>query len=149
MALAYLEVGKWAADSDSQLKDTGDYGNAVAYQALHAVELFLKYMIHKKTGSFPHTHKLSDLETNCSALYLGEKFKLVHPFDFRSCETSMENVGEEDRLRRHLNEFSPDYMSQHLRYPTGGKIGGHSFALESNCFDDLKARMLFISALGL
>ena len=60
----------------------------------HAVELFYKYMIKKKTGSVPHTHKLKSLEEKYLKLYLVDDYKVDHPFrfdDYQPCEL---NIGE-------------------------------------------------------
>lgn len=50
MAMAYIEVGRISATSETELKHDHDYNNAVAYQLFHAIELFYKYMIKNKEG---------------------------------------------------------------------------------------------------
>lgn len=73
MAIAYLEIGKMAAEAaaeaETELRNDAAYQNAIAYQLFHAVELFYKQMIKNKTGSVSHTHDLKELEDKYASLY--------------------------------------------------------------------------------
>ena len=149
MALAYLEIGKYAALAESELKCTVDYENAVAYQAFHAVELFLKYMIHRKEGSCPHGHELSELEKEYEDLYPDQSFIFTHPFDFGSYQEYGLDVGEKELTEKHMQKFKPGFMDQHLRYPIDHRTGGYSFSFDACLFDDLKGQMLSISGVRL
>ena len=48
MCMAYLDIGEISTKNEN---NTGEYQNAVAYQLYHALELFVKYLILKKTGN--------------------------------------------------------------------------------------------------
>ena len=148
ISLAYLEVGKCASASNSEQINTAEYQNAVAYQAFHAIELFFKYMIHRKEGSVPHIHKLSELEKKYQSLYPCQSYSLDHPFDFSSYQVCDLNEGEQELVEKHKEKFKPDFMDQHLRYPTDYRTGGYSFAFDAEFFDDLRMRMLSISGVS-
>ncbi|TOQ06401.1 hypothetical protein CGH02_24355, partial [Vibrio parahaemolyticus] len=61
MAIAYIEIGKVAASSNSDLINTHEFENAIAYQLYHSVELFYKYMLLNK-GVTKKGHDLAELE---------------------------------------------------------------------------------------
>jgi len=82
MAFAYIEIGRIVSTSASELSNTSDFENAKAYQLYHAIELFYKYMIIRKTGRVEHTHDLKKLEDKYFKVYPDEKFKIDHPFNF-------------------------------------------------------------------
>lgn len=142
MAIAYIEIGKVAAEADTALKYDGDYQNAVAYQLFHALELFYKFMIANKTGSFSTIHDLRKLEEGYTKLYPGDNHKINHPFNFsnyRACEL---NEGEKNLFESHANKYKPKYLDQHLRYPTDERTGSYSFALSPSIFEDVKNEIL-------
>ncbi|MGV0034570.1 MAG: hypothetical protein ACNYPE_06285 [Candidatus Azotimanducaceae bacterium WSBS_2022_MAG_OTU7] len=145
MAMAYIEAGRILAAAETGLKNDYDYTNVVAYQLLHAVELFYKYMIKNKTGRINRTHDLEALEKEYSSLYPGGAYKINHPFDFSDYEASELNEGENELFEDFLIKYKPKYMDQHLRYPRDENTGGYSFSLDSSIFEDLKKQMLSVS----
>lgn len=146
MALAYIEVGKVSAKSDSELKNTSEYENAIAYQLYHSVELFYKYMLLKK-GITKRVHDIAALETEYKKLFPGPQFNLEHPFDFSSYQASDLNPREAEMAEAHMKKFKPNFMDQHLRYPSNHNTGGYSYKFESCYFDSIKDQMLRISAI--
>ena len=146
MALAYLEIGRSAARFDAELKNNWEYQNAVAYQMYHAIELFYKYMIKNKSGSIKPIHDLAKLEKEYSQLYPGVEYTVHHPFDFTNDESCELNENESKLVGDHLIIFKPKFMDQHLRYPTDHRTGGYSFSLEPSVFENVKNRILQISA---
>ncbi|GEQ76710.1 hypothetical protein CTTA_3715 [Comamonas testosteroni] len=143
MALAYIEIGRVASLSDSEQIKTTDFQNAIAYQLFHAIELFYKYMLAKK-GVKRKTHILNELDAEYKRLYPGDKFILDHPFDFSDYECIALNENEPELVNNHLKEFSPDFMDQHLRYPTGQKTGGYIYSIDASTFDRIKSKMLYL-----
>jgi HEPN domain-containing protein len=141
MSIAYLEVGKIAAKNKN---NTEEYQNAVAYQLYHALELFVKYAILKKKDRVTYTHDLSDLFDEYNLLYKGNAYRLEHLFDFSSYEPCELNIDEKKMYEKHINEFKPKIMDQHLRYPQDHRIGGYSFKIESNDFASIKNKLLKI-----
>ncbi len=145
IAMAYIEAGKILATAETELKNEHNYNNIVAYLLFHAVELFYKYMINNKKGSFCHTHDLKALEKEYSSLYPGDDYKINHPFDFSDYEASEFNEGENELVKKFLSDFKPEHLNQHLRYPNDERTGGYSFSLDSSIFEDLKKKMLHVS----
>lgn len=145
MALAYLEIGKVSAKSESELRDTDEFENAIAYQLFHSVELFYKFMLSRK-GVTKKVHDISALENEYRIQYPGERYKLDHPFNFSCYESSVLNPDEDAKVEEHLGKFKPEFMDQHLRYPSNNNTGGYSFKFEPCYFDRIKEDMLKISA---
>jgi hypothetical protein len=141
MSMAYLELGEVAAHHQNE---TGEYQNAVAYQLYHALEIFLKYAILKKTGNHKKEHDLRVLFEVYNNLYAENKYRIESPFDFTTYEASDLNIGEKEMYINHLNQFDPKIMDQHLRYPPDEKTGGYSFRIESDIFTDMKNKFLEI-----
>lgn len=148
MAVAYLEIGRSAARFDTELKNSCEYQNAVAYQMYHAIELFYKYMIKNKRSAIKPIHDLAKLEQEYSELYPGVQHKVDHPFYFTNYESCELNEDETKLVGDHLRIFKPEFMDQHLRYPIDQRTGGYSFSLEPSVFENVKNRILQISALG-
>lgn len=69
-----------SAEADSELKNTSEYENAIAYQLYHSVELFYKYMLLKK-GVTKKSNDLAALETEYRIQFPGERYQLEQPFD--------------------------------------------------------------------
>jgi len=132
MALAYIEIGKVSAQSDSELKNTSEYESAIAYQLYHSVELFYKYMLLKK-GPNKKVHDIAALEAEYKNLYPEEQYNLDHPFDLAKMAAA------------HMEKFKPKVMDQHLRYPGNHNTGGYSYKFEPCYFDSIKDQMLRIS----
>lgn len=145
MALAYLEIGKVSASSNSELMNTHEFENAIAYQLYHAVELFYKYMLLGK-GFTKKVHDIAELEKEYEQHFFEDKYKLNHPFDFSNYEASSLNQGEEKLAEAHFQQFKPKFMDQHLRYPSNNNTGGYSYKFESSYFDNIKDQMLSIAA---
>lgn len=141
MSLAYLEVGEISANIEN---NSGEYQNAVAYQLYHALELFVKYAILKKKGLVSPIHDLGKLFKEFDELYPDNMFRIEHPFDFSSYEPCELNIGEKVMCEKHINQFKPEIMDQHLRYPPDHKTGGYSFKIESNYFISMKDKFLEI-----
>ena len=146
MALAYIEIGKVAALAESDLKNTHEYENAVAYQLYHAVELFYKYMLSKK-GITKKGHDIAVLEEEFKRLFPGERFQIKHPFDFSNYEACELNPGELQLAKAHMEKYKPEIMDQHLRYPSGNNTGGYSYSFDSNYFESIKDQILRVSAI--
>ncbi|KZN14885.1 hypothetical protein [Marinomonas sp. TW1] len=144
MALAYIEIGKVSAESE--LKNTSEYENAIAYQLFHSVELFYKHMLSKK-GVTKNIHVIADLEVEYKKYFVEEKYQLEHPFDFSNYEPSELNQGEAYLNKAHMEKFKPKLMDQHLRYPSNHNTGGYSYKFEPCYFDGMKEQMLKISAI--
>lgn len=145
MALAYIEIGKVSSNSDSELKNTCEYEKAIAYQLYHSVELFYKYMLLKK-GVTLKVHDISALEFEYKKLFSEEFYRLEHPFDFSSLECNNLNHNEEEVVKCHLEKFKPEFMDQHLRYPSSHSTGGYSYKFDPFYFDTIKEQMLRIGA---
>ncbi|EGS6501168.1 hypothetical protein CGI39_24155 [Vibrio parahaemolyticus] len=146
MAIAYIEIGKVAASSNSDLINTHEFENAIAYQLYHSVELFYKYMLLNK-GVTKKGHDLAELENEYRKYFAKDKFKLNHPFDFSDYEASSLNPSEEEMVNAHLRQFKPEFMDQHLRYPSNHNTGGYSYKFDAPYFDSIKAQMLNIAAI--
>ncbi|ATU98275.1 MULTISPECIES: hypothetical protein [Aeromonas] len=144
MALAYIEIGKVSAQSDSELKNTSEYESAIAYQLYHSVELFYKYMLLKK-GPNKKVHDIAALEAEYKNLYPEEQYNLDHPFDLSDYEASDLNPDEAKMAAAHMEKFKPKVMDQHLRYPGNHNTGGYSYKFEPCYFDSIKDQMLRIS----
>jgi hypothetical protein len=147
MALAYIEIGKMSAEADSELKNTSEYENAIAYQLYHSVELFYKYMLLNK-GVTKKVHDIEALEIEYRNHFSEEQYQLEHPFDFSSYTASNLNPGEPEMAEAHLQKFKPKFMDQHLRYPSNQNTGGYSYKFDSCYFDSIKEQMLRISAIA-
>ena len=145
MALAYIEIGKVSAASDSELKNTSEYENAIAYQLYHSVELFYKYMLLKK-GLTKKVHDIAALEIEYRNFYPEEQYQLDHSFDFSSYQACDLNLGEAEMAEDHIKKFKPEFMDQHLRYPSNHNTGGYTYKFEPCYFDSIKEQMLRISA---
>lgn len=145
MALAYLEIGKISAKSESDLRNTHEFENAIAYQLFHSVELFYKYMLSRK-GVTKKVHDIAALEDEYRIQYPGKKYKLDHPFDFSNYESSVLNPDQDARVEEHLGIFKPEFMDQYLRYPSSRKTGGYSYKFDPCYFDRIKEDMLKICA---
>lgn len=146
MAIAYLEIGRVAAQAETELRNDAAYQNAIAYQLFHAVELFYKQMIKNKTGTVSHIHDLKELEDKYASLYPEPSYKLDHPFDFSNYSTTGLNPGEDDLYVAHVSKFKPKFMDQHLRYPADERTGGYSFNIDGSEFEKIKAKMTDIYA---
>jgi hypothetical protein len=144
LAFAYLEIGKVAAKAETELKNDASYQNAIAYQLLHAVELFYKQMIKNKTGSVSHIHCLNKLEVEYTRLYPDPSHELNHPFDFSDYRTSESNSGEDALYAAHISKFKPNFMDQHLRYPSDEKTGRYSFDFADSVFQEIQSKMINI-----
>lgn len=144
MALSYIEIGKVSANASTELKDTSDFRNAVAYQLFHAVELFYKYMILEKIGKVSLCHDLAVLEKEYTNHYPNDEYKLDHPFDLSGYESNELNPKEDELVQKHFEKFKPKFMDLHLRYPSDHRTGGYSYNLESSFFEKMKSDMLKI-----
>lgn len=145
MALAYLEIGKVSAESESELRNTHEFENAIAYQLYHSVELFYKYMLSRK-GVTKKIHDIAALEKEYRDQYPDEQYKLDHPFDFSNYEASVLNPDEDAKVEEHLGKFKPEFMDQHLRYPSSNNTGGYSYKFEPCYFGRIKENVLRICA---
>ncbi|EGR5123531.1 hypothetical protein [Vibrio cholerae] len=136
MSLAYLELGKVAASVDQ----TWDkYQQAVAYQMLHASELFLKFAILNKTNKESiREHSINKLLNLYEELYPEAEYKLELPFDFR--ENTGKSTAERARIQAHMEQFNPKFMDQHLRYPSNNNTGGYTFFFEACYFEQIKEK---------
>ena len=141
MCMAYLDIGEI---SSKNVNNTGDYQNAVAYQLYHALELFVKYAILKKTGKIKHIHDFSKLFSEYYSLYPDDEYRIEHPFDFISYESCELNIGEQEIYEKHISQFKPEIMDQHLRYPPDEKTGGFSYKIGSDCFSLTKEKLMLI-----
>lgn len=148
MAMAYIEIGRVSAMAETELKYDSEYQNAVAYQMLHAVELFFKHMIRNKEGTVAHIHDLRALQEKYYRLYTADVHKIHHPFDVSAYEPCQLNEDEASLTESHLAKFSPEFLDQHLRYPADGRTGGYSFSIDGSIFEGLKNEMLRASASG-
>jgi hypothetical protein len=146
MALAYIEIGKVSAKSESDLKNTVEYENAIAYQLYHSVELFYKHRLLKK-GKTKRGHDIAALEAEYKKLFPEEQYDFNHPFDFSSYQASDLNPNEAEMAEAHMATFKSEFMDQHLRYPSNHNTGGYSYIFESCYFDGIKDQMLRISAI--
>ncbi len=146
MALAYIEIGKVSSESSSELKNTSEFKNAIAYQLYHSVELFYKYMLLKK-GVTKKGHYIADLEIEYKKHYTEEQYQLDHPFDFSNYEASDLNYGEAEMAVTHMQKFKLEFMDQHLRYPSNHNTGGYSYKFEPCDFDSIKEKIFRISAI--
>lgn len=144
MALAYLEIGKLASMADTELKNTHDFENAVAYQMYHSIELFYKYMLSKK-GVTKNTHDIAALEGEFRNLFPGQEFQISQPFDFSNYEACELNPDEASMAEVYMKKFKPKFMDQHLKYPRNQNTGGYSFKFESSYFDCIEEQMLRVS----
>ena len=149
MAIAYIEIGRIASKKNwineklhkvlcvgrvSIFSDESNYKNAVAYQLFHAVELFLKFAILVKTGNTKKIHKLNKLSEEYESLYPEPEFRFEHPFDFSDYHPCDLNPNEYQLYVNHINQFKPEILDQHLRYPIDEKTGGYSFSLDTLYF---------------
>lgn len=148
MSLAYLEVGRAAASSNSRMSDVGAYQNAVAYQLLHALELFYKYMISQAGMRFCYSHDIDELEKQYISIYSKQSHAIEHPFNFSSYAKATANSEEGIFVASHLSQFPPEYLSQHLRYPASVRTGGYSFCLDESYFEGVRIRMMEIASLN-
>ncbi|MEZ8472492.1 hypothetical protein AB6C60_01275 [Vibrio cyclitrophicus] len=146
MALAYIEIGRVSAEANSELKNTSDFENAIAYQLYHSVELFYKYMLLNK-GVTKKVHDLASLEIEYKKYFPEDEYQLDHPFDFSNYEASELNPDEEKIAEEHFDKFKPKYMDQHLRYPSNQNTGGYLYRFESDYFKSIEEKMLNISSL--
>lgn len=144
MALSYIEIGKIASKSDSDLRQTSDCQNAIAYQLFHAFELFYKFMLAKK-GITKKTHILSNLDEEYRRVYPEEKYRIEHPFDFSNYESCFLNKNENELVATHFEKFNPNLMNQHLRYPTNENTGGYSYKIDTSIFEEIKEKFLFLA----
>lgn len=138
MCIAYLEIG---IISSGNANDTGEYQNAVAYQLYHALELFVKYAILKKTGHVNKTHDFTELFKEYDYLYPDEDCRIEHPFEFSKYESCELNLNEKDAYEKHIKQFKPKFMDQHLRYPPDDKTGGFSFKIDADYFVTMKDKL--------
>jgi len=141
MCMAYLDIGGFSSKKDD---NTGEYQNAVAYQLYHALELFVKYAILKSTGNLKKIHDFSKLFSEYDSLYPEDEFRIEHPFDFTSYEPCELNIGEQEMYEKHINQFKPEIMDQHLRYPSDNKTGGYSYKIDGNYFNLTKEKLMAI-----
>ncbi|GLR62930.1 hypothetical protein [Marinospirillum insulare] len=146
MAIAYIEIGKVSAEANSELKNTSEYENAIAYQLYHSVELFYKYMLLKK-GITKKGHDIAVLEKEYGKYFSEKRYELEHPFDFSNYEACDLNQGEAEMACDHMQKFKPEFMDQHLRYPSNHNTGGYSYKFDSDYFGNIKEQMLRISAI--
>lgn len=141
MSMAYLDIGEYSSKKDD---NTGEYQNAVAYQLYHALELFVKYAILKNTGKVKNIHDFSKLFSEYDSLYPEDEFRIEHPFDFTSYESCELNIGEQEMYEKHINQFKPEIMDQHLRYPPDDKTGGYSYKIDADYFNLIKEKLMEI-----
>ncbi len=141
MCMAYLDIGEFSSKKDD---NTGEYQNAVAYQFYHALELFLKYAILKRTGTVGNIHDLSELFREYDSLYPGDDFRIEHPFNFTSYELCELNIGEQEIYDKHISQFKPEIMDQHLRYPADEKTGRYSYKIDGDYFNLTKEKLMVI-----
>ncbi|MCP5170108.1 MAG: HEPN domain-containing protein [Hahellaceae bacterium] len=141
MSIAYLDIGEYSSKKDN---NTDEYQNAVAYQLYHALELFVKYAILKRTGSVKNIHDFSKLFSEYDSLYTEDEFRIEHPFDFTSYESCELNIGEQEMYEKHINQFKPEIMDQHLRYPSDDKTGGYSYNIDGDYFNLIKEKLMAI-----
>ncbi len=136
MSLAYLELGKVAASVD---QTWDNYQQAVAYQMLHASELFLKFAILNKTNQDTiREHSINKLLNRYEELYPEPDYKIDLPFDFR--ENTGKSKEERARIQEHMEQFNPKFMDQHLRYPSSHDTGGYTFFFEASYFEQIKEK---------
>ena len=141
MSIAYLDIGEYSSKKDN---NTGEYQNAVAYQLYHALELFVKYAILKRTGCVKNIHDFSKLFSEYDSLYPEDEFRIEHPFHFTSYEPCEINIGEQELYEKHINQFKPEIMDQHLRYPSDNKTGGYSYNIDGEYFNLIKEKLMAI-----
>ncbi len=141
MSIAYLEIGEAASTHDNP---SGEYQNAVAYQLYHALELFVKYAILKNTGNVKNIHDFSILFSQYNSLYPSDEYRIEHPFDFTSYEPCELNIGEQEMYEKHISQFKPKIMDQHLRYPPDEKTGRFSYKIDSDYFSSMKEKLMAI-----
>jgi len=141
MSMAYLDIGELSSKKGN---DTGEYQNAVAYQLYHALELFVKYAILKNTGDVKNTHDFSKLFIEYDSLYPNDEFRIEHPFDVTSHEPCELNIGEQKMYEKHINQFKPEFMDQHLRYPPDDKTGGYSYKIDDDYFNLIREKLMAI-----
>ncbi|MBT7899930.1 MAG: HEPN domain-containing protein [Candidatus Marinimicrobia bacterium] len=139
--MAYLDIGEISTKNEN---NTGEYQNAVAYQLYHALELFVKYLILKKTGNVKNIHDFSELFSEYDSLYPDDEYRIEHPFDFTSYEPCELNVGEQKMYENHINKFKPKFMDQHLRYPPDNRTGGFSYKIDIDYFKSIKEKLMTI-----
>jgi hypothetical protein len=136
MSLAYLDLGAVAAARENHWDM---YQQAVAYQMLHASELFLKFAILSKTQKDSiKEHSIGNLLSWYEELYPEAEFTLDLPFDFR--ENSGKSKAERAQIQSHIEQFNPKFLDQHLRYPSNQNTGGYSFHFDPSYFEAMKAR---------
>lgn len=134
MSLAYLELGKVAASVD---QSWDKYQQAVAYQMLHASELFLKFAILNKTKhNSIIEHSINKLLNRYEELYPDADYKIHLPFDFR--ENTGKSKAERALIQAHMEQFNPKFMDQHLRYPSNHNTGGYTFFFDVSYFEQIK-----------
>lgn len=141
MCMAYLDIGEVSAKNNN---NTGEYQNAVAYQLYHALELFVKYAILRNTGTVKNIHDFSKLFSEYDSLYKSDEYRIEHPFDFTSYEPCELNIGEQEMYEKHISQFKPKFMDQHLRYPPDEKTGGFSYKIDSDYFSSMKEKLMAI-----
>jgi HEPN domain-containing protein len=136
MSIAYLEIGE-AASTHGNL--SGEFQNAIAYQMFHAIELFLKYAILKKTNeTIIKCHNLESLFEQYATHYPDDLFHIENYFDFSNYQASECNNKENELYEAHVTKYTPEYMGQHLRYPPDCRTGGYSFKLDTDIFIQMK-----------
>ena len=145
MALSYIEIGKIASKSNSSLKKTSDFQNAIAYQLFHSIELFYKFMLANK-GITKKIHALSKLEEEYRKIYTEEKYKIEHPFNFSDYKSCYLNHNEDELVARHFEKFSSNYMDQHLRYPANKNTGGYSYNIDPSIFERVEKKFIFLAS---
>lgn len=158
MAMCYVEIGKvsskrnWISDlipkwfpigKVTPYSDVSDYQNATAYQAFHAIELFLKYAILNKNAKC-WGHDVINLYDKYKDLYPSEDFHFDHPFDFSDYQVNPENIAEHKIFGEHMDKYKMSIMDQHLRYPADSKTGGYSFSLSSCYFKELEQKFILL-----
>jgi hypothetical protein len=120
MSLAYLNIGTTVAAKESHWDM---YQQAVAYQMLHAGELFLKFAILCKTQEDSiQEHSINKLISWYEELYPESEFALELPPDFR--ENTGKSKAERAVIQSHIEQFKPKFLDQHLRYPSDHNTGG-------------------------
>ena len=115
-AIAYLDSAQRLCDllARSHRKATFQRGAVVLFLAAHAVELFLKGAIVRKSPDERFSHDLDHLVRRYHALYPHKKFRLEIPF---GSEFPAEMTAEEKRQAKALIEAP----SELYRYPIDKK----------------------------
>ena len=98
----------------------------------------------KNKGNVRNIHDFSRLFSEYDSLYPDEKYRIENPFYFSSYEPCELNIGEQQMYEKHIKQFTPKIMDQHLRYPPDDKNGGFSYKIDSEYFNLIKQKLMAI-----